>query len=675
METEDAVTSTNPVLETALDTDEPQNTSPLPANPADSGPVREESPQPTAPAADVQLQLSDQSLLVHETPSGAVRSAEIEQSVQADVSEILVPSSSVALIHSQHSESGTEAPLAGVQLFQPANPTTQAEQLAEGEAVETAQVSSSAAPVITNVDSTVAEQLLPDKDAPAASGQQEGDTIPIAHATFVVPTENWKHLQMVPLATTAAEIKHSLCSNWNIAESALSVKYHKQELQDAQSLASCGIQDGEHVDIELVIHYQMLSTPHPKQKSVPAKTAKLPSKFEVHVLEGPAAEVKTVTVLIDVTQKQPKAYSGGYKDKRNGTLYHNADCQTDNQLVAGPRAQRAERQCQTVEVKQRSAQTCREAHVQMARPDLLLNTAQDKILAARPYVSASEVWAVKEKSAATIQRFTRGWLARKRVSFMLREARQGSAAASRAAAQTAEHEAAYKRREAERRLQPRSPADFALLHSELEAWRLAETARIKSAGLSPEDCHQALAHLLHQGTKLLQSIDRMQGEADVVRREQKVAQALSQMAHPKSWPLSNGGLLQVHTPATTKAGELRGLYRGLQLQGLPAAERLDVLLHVKFCAKEFACSLTPELLQLINREADLINRGRKPSSMEGLRKRISTLFLQLIENPMFNPEAANFFNLGAKTCSTESYMFTGLTASDSAMLAAKSLLV
>ena len=33
---------------------------------------------------------------------------------------------------------------------------------------------------------------------------------------------------------------------------------------------------------------------------------------------------------------------------------------------------------------------------------------------AGPYVSADEVWAVKEKCAATIQRFTRGWLARKR---------------------------------------------------------------------------------------------------------------------------------------------------------------------------------------------------------------------------------------------------------------------
>lgn len=81
---------------------------------------------------------------------------------------------------------------------------------------------------------------------------------------------------------------------------------------------------------------------------------------------------------------------------------------------------------------------------------------------------------------------------------MLREARQGAAGASRAAAQAAETEAAHKRREGQRRLQPRTPADFALLHSELEAWRLAETERIKSAGLSPEDCHQALAHLLHQ---------------------------------------------------------------------------------------------------------------------------------------------------------------------------------
>jgi len=38
----------------------------------------------------------------------------------------------------------------------------------------------------------------------------------------------------------------------------------------------------------------------------------------------------------------------------------------------------------------------------------------------------------------------------------------------------------------------------------------------------------------------------------VVKREQKVAAALATMAHTKTWPLSNGALLEVHTPATTK---------------------------------------------------------------------------------------------------------------------------
>ena len=52
-----------------------------------------------------------------------------------------------------------------------------------------------------------------------------------------------------------------------------------------------------------------------------------------------------------------------------------------------------------------------------------------------------------------------------------------------------------------------------------------------------------------------------------------------------------------------RAGELRGLYRGLQLQGLAAAERLDVLLHAKLQAMECDCSLTRDLVQLIDCEA------------------------------------------------------------------------
>ena len=45
---------------------------------------------------------------------------------------------------------------------------------------------------------------------------------------------------------------------------------------------------------------------------------------------------------------------------------------------------------------------------------------------------------------------------------------------------------------------------------------------------------------------------------------------------------------------------------------------------------------------MIDREADLLNRGRDEKSLEGLRLRISRLFLTFIETPEFNPEASRF---------------------------------
>ena len=42
----------------------------------------------------------------------------------------------------------------------------------------------------------------------------------------------------------------------------------------------------------------------------------------------------------------------------------------------------------------------------------------------------------------------------------------------------------------------------------------------------------------------------------------------------------------------------------------------------------------------IDREADLLNRGRSLKSVDGLRRRIAGLFLAFIETPEFNPEAA-----------------------------------
>ena len=43
---------------------------------------------------------------------------------------------------------------------------------------------------------------------------------------------------------------------------------------------------------------------------------------------------------------------------------------------------------------------------------------------------------------------------------------------------------------------------------------------------------------------------------------------------------------------------------------------------------------------MIDREADLLMRGIKEENLNGLRKRIVTLFLQYIKTPQFNPAVA-----------------------------------
>jgi len=55
--------------------------------------------------------------------------------------------------------------------------------------------------------------------------------------------------------------------------------------------------------------------------------------------------------------------------------------------------------------------------------------------------------------------------------------------------------------------------------------------------------------------------------------------------------------------------------------------------------------LTRDIIELIDREADLLMRGVSDANLEGLRKRISTLFLQYCKNPLFNPEAARLLKV------------------------------
>lgn len=148
-----------------------------------------------------------------------------------------------------------------------------------------------------------------------------------------------------------------------------------------------------------------------------------------------------------------------------------------------------------------------------------------------------------------------------------------------------------------------------------------------------------MQELLKKETKLLQTIDRLQIQANHENRTKRINTMLDNMSSAKSWGQSG---VAVETPFTIRARELRDLFQGIQLNGLSIDERLDILLHVKWTVKEFDCPLTREIVELIDREADLLNRGRKDNTLQALRTRMANLFLQFTETPEFNPEAVQY---------------------------------
>lgn len=109
---------------------------------------------------------------------------------------------------------------------------------------------------------------------------------------------------------------------------------------------------------------------------------------------------------------------------------------------------------------------------QMARPGYLPDSSRDRQIEPGPYQTADERERIVLRAVRCVQRWARGWLGRRRAAY-LRACKQEREAFLRGQEQRAQRDAEeHRRREIQRRMHPRSAADFEVLYNELEAWRL-----------------------------------------------------------------------------------------------------------------------------------------------------------------------------------------------------------
>jgi hypothetical protein len=343
-----------------------------------------------------------------------------------------------------------------------------------------------------------------------------------------------------------------------------------------------------------------------------------------------------------------KPWLGGFRHTITGTEYHHACMQFGRPVLVRPQLPQVTRETQAAPTSEATAQTLREAGTQVPRPGVLDECPpghKPRVLtsALGDYEPTEDYLKRQQAAAVSIQAGVRGMLARTAASTLRAELDEAAAEAAHAAAQASAEAERLRLAEIERRLHPRTAADFQVLYDELAQWVRQETAGVREAGLERDQEVAALAELLDMEASLLQTIDRLKADAAKLNETDRIERTLQRLAAPKRWLMSDGKPVWVETPYTARAAELAELYRGLQLK-LPLDQRLDVLLHVKWACKEFDCSLTRDIVGLIDREADLINRSRPSAAIAPLRKRIAAMFLQLIETPSFNPESARLLS-------------------------------
>ena len=410
------------------------------------------------------------------------------------------------------------------------------------------------------------------------------------------------------------------------------------------------------------------SPPHPSDPPVALSAPPLPSvspppipsEVLLHVSVRSATSPTPTLLPVLLTRPylaQRRAYLGGYRHHVSGRVKLHAETQTERRKTRG-QADKSERSTQTVLTFERSAQSGREVGTQMDKKGEWLGDDHDGSvveICPRDAVPSEVLEAQREANAKRIQCWLRVCFSRRR---MLQLKADKDAQLSR---QHDEEKTNSQRKEDEqakqihRRMHPRTKADFDLLYQELQAWREHESNRITALSDTPEEREKALSILLSKEVKLLQTIDRLRIVAAKQTKAQRTNTRLSQMQSPLEWKTSAGTRVEIISPHTVRAMELVSLYHALALPVvIDGAKtgcvdwvgRVDILLNVKYVVQECAGPLADEMVTLIEREQEWMKRRqgtatwKSAEAMDGLRQRLCGLFLEFVQTPQYNPQAA-----------------------------------
>ncbi|XP_018651945.1 hypothetical protein Smp_145330 [Schistosoma mansoni] len=341
-----------------------------------------------------------------------------------------------------------------------------------------------------------------------------------------------------------------------------------------------------------------------------------------------------------------KPFLGGYKNTITNCIYHNASAQTKPIRRKRLGASQTSRDTQTYRMHHFGSMTVNQMSTQFSKPGFFVSNSQDRVQTPGPYETADEYLARVLTKIIIIQKYLRRWLAKRRVA-RLKKIRDDYIAWEKS--QSEKHKNEMDRRVAhdfERRLHPKTVADFDRLYNALELWRKEEVSKIEEKNITKAEKKAALALLLDEEAELISAINRHQ-----IKRSKEVAEniqslCLKKASAPHRWISSiDGRITEVATAETIRAKELLDIHESLGLENLTHNERLDILLTLKQTVSSYNTKISKEIIGLVDREAELIMRGISGKILSGLRQRIRNRFVQFAKLPQVNPEVGKYLTV------------------------------
>ncbi|KAM4734897.1 IQ motif and ubiquitin-like domain-containing protein isoform 2-T2 [Anableps anableps] len=453
------------------------------------------------------------------------------------------------------------------------------------------------------------------------------------------------------IGVSIEEIKHHLASELKVPLAVLQLSMNGRVLEEQQSLMELGIRPHSSTQMEM-----SSSDPssYPLRLLRPPEHDSMPDVITVRVQKD-EGEFKEVVVEIE-RSKQKKPFLGGYKHRLTRAEFHHAAVQTLPQKRPDRGVLVYSRSTQTVELKSTPQQCSVNTSTQMTGIGCYMSCVNDKLITPGKYITADEYHGRRLNAVICLQSYVRRWLAQKTVDQLRKERIRRLTWFQLQDRKCKEEKEEQLRDRRKRWMNPQSREDFSLLYHALEKWRIEEEQLLNSS-LRGAERKAALCSLLEQEMQFIAAIGCHHINVDANNHEKRIRNFLNKSAASHQWQSATGRLFEMDSVNDIRARELKELYSEISEYPVDQQQRLRFLEKLKSTVMEHECQLVWDISDLIDREVDLLSRQVKEQNLEGLRKRICTLFLQYIKTPAFNPKVTKLLRVHQKPSMLKHNMF------------------